>query len=136
VQYRGGAQRELALVVLGLGVGDPGQMARTDAFGLEWRLTAGAGNADRVGREVEEELGRKRVVPRVHWLESCGDIAEIVTAGRGRSTRGRWRGGGLRRLGAAAPPCRSRYAFADHAALVIASGRVAAYGTSGRCPTP
>jgi Electron transfer DM13 len=57
------------------------QVALTDAFELEWRVTAGTADADGVGGEVEEELTVKRVVPRVQWLESPRDVAEIVTAG-------------------------------------------------------
>jgi hypothetical protein len=57
------------------------QVTLTDAFELEWRVTAGTADADGVGGEVEEELPVKRVVPRVQWLESPRDVAEIVTAG-------------------------------------------------------
>jgi hypothetical protein len=83
VQHGGGPQRELALVVLRLGVSDPvWQMALTDGFELQWRLTAGAGQADGVGSEIEKELAGERVVPRMKWLESGGDVAEVVTAGK------------------------------------------------------
>ncbi len=56
------------------------QVALTDAFELEWRV-AGTADADGVGSEVEEELPGRCVVPRVQWLESRRDVAEIVTAG-------------------------------------------------------
>jgi hypothetical protein len=45
-------------------------------------LTAGAGFADGLGGEVEKDLSGERVVPGMEWLESGGDIAEIVTAGK------------------------------------------------------
>ena len=81
MQHGGGPQRKLALVVLGLGVGDPvAQMALTDGFELQWGLTTGAGHSDGVGSEIEKEFAGERVVRRVEWLESGGDVGEVVTA--------------------------------------------------------
>ena len=126
VQHRGSAQGELGLVVLGLGVGDAfRQVALTEAFELDWPLTAGAGDADGVGSELEEELAGERAVPRVHWLESRGDIPEIVTAGEAAQRE-------IDRAVAvvvswAVPRRQADHAtphLADHAVLAIASGRV------------
>ena len=77
------AERELALVVLGLGVSNPvWRMALTDRFELQWRLTAGAGDANGVGGEIEEELAGEGVVARMEWLEWGGDGTEVVPAGK------------------------------------------------------
>ena len=84
-----------------------GQMALADGFELQWGLTAGAGCADGVGGEIEKELAGERVVPRMEWLESGGDVAEVVTVGKTAHGDVDPLGGGLRRSGGAAPPCRT-----------------------------
>ena len=114
-------------MVLRLGVGDPvWQVALADAFELERRQTVGTADADGVGREVEEDLAGKRVVPRVQWLESRRDVAEIVTAGEAAQ-------GDVDRLvavilGWAVPRRHADHATthpADDIVLAIASGRAA-----------
>jgi hypothetical protein len=101
-------------------------MALADAFELERRQTVGTADADGVGREVEEDLSGKRVVPRVQWLESRQDVAEVVTVGEAAQ-------GDVDRLvavilGRAVPRGHADHATthpADDIVLAIASGRAA-----------
>jgi hypothetical protein len=51
------------------------------ALELERRLTAGAGDADRVGGEAEQQLAGERVVRWVQWRQAGRDVAQIVAAG-------------------------------------------------------
>jgi hypothetical protein len=83
VEHRRGAQRELALVVLRLGVGDAvGQVPITDAFELQRRSTGGARGVDRVGGEVKEHLARKNVVSRAQGCQPSCEVTHIVDRAR------------------------------------------------------
>ena len=66
-------------MVIGLGVRGPvTEIALTDALELERRLTGGALDADGVGGEVEQHLGRERVVARMERCQQGRDLVDLV----------------------------------------------------------
>src|ERR687892_37188 len=83
--HRRRPQRVLGLVVLGRRVGPVfGKVALADAFELEGLLPARTALVDGLGGQPQQDLTGERVVLRVQRRESCGDLAELQTAGDAR----------------------------------------------------